>query len=377
MSTIKTVLMSTAWLPFNAVGSWTTEMDYLLKRENQLDYVIGPRSAEHMEKPKQIFIDEVSFFDKIRSKKEPLNRFNPYIRALRRVVSKEDRILLQVKDNFGMLKAVLAYIQKNDLRKKIYVQYHFHSFYPFTSDEHILSQIDELVLLTKSSYQSFQRVLNTFPMKVTICPDGVDSDTFKPVIPKEKEALRIKHGIDKEALVFVWCSQDRKKKGLDLTLELWSKLTKVHSNIHLCVIGLTRDVQLKNVTFFGELLNNELIEYYQLSDFYLFPTLCQEGFGLSLLEALKSGAYCIAANNGSVSELLNEGEYGKLIENPNMIDDWIEGVNDAISIYEENDRINPHIEKIPKNLYDIHDWYVAYNDLIQRAKESFNFRFYI
>jgi len=377
MSEIKTVLMSTAWLPFNAVGSWTTEMDYLLKRENQLDYVIGPRSTEYMQKPKQIFISEVSFFDKIGSRKDPLNRFNPYIRALQSVLQKEEKILLQVKDNFGMLKAILAYIQKNDLRKRVYVQYHFHSFYPFTTDEHILSQIDELVLLTKSSYKSFQQVLNTFPMKVAICPDGVDSSAFKPVDIEIKNKLRAKHKISDDTLVFVWCSQDRKKKGLDITLEIWSKLLEVHSNIHLCVIGLTRDVQLKNVTFFGELLNNELIEYYQLSDFYLFPTLCQEGFGLSLLEALKSGSFCIAANNGSVSELLNSGEYGKLIEDPNMVDDWVEGINDAIKVYETNNRVNPYFDKIPKNLYDIHDWYLAYNSLIENAKQSFNFRFYI
>lgn len=369
--------MSTAWLPFNAVGSWTTEMDYLLKRENQLDYVIGPKSNEYMEKPEQIVVGDISFIDKIRSKKEPLNRFNPYIRALESVLKKEDKILLQVKDNFGMLKAVQAYIQRNDLRKRIYVQYHFHSFYPFTTDEQILSQIDELVLLTYSSYKSFQLVLNTFPMKVTICPDGVDSKTFKSVTPKVREELRGKHGIDKDALIFVWCSQDRKKKGLDITLELWSKLTKVYDNIHLCVIGLTRETTVEHVTFYGELLNSELIEYYQLSDFYLFPTLCQEGFGLSLLEALKSGAFCIAAKNGSVPELLNNGKYGKMIENPNMVDEWIAGVKEAINSYEKNNRVNPYLSNIPTNLYDIHDWYIAYNTLIEKAKESFDFRFYI
>lgn len=369
--------MSTAWLPFNAVGSWTTEMDYLLKKENQLDYVIGPKSSEYMEKPIQVAIGKVSFLDKIRSKKEPLYRFNPYIRALQEVLRKEERILLQVKDNFGMLKAVLAYIKKNDLRSRIYVQYHFHSFYPFTTDEHILAGIDELVLLTHSSYKTFQKVLNTFPMKVTICPDGVDSNAFKPVSQKRKEELRTHHGIDKDTLVFVWCSQDRKKKGLDITLEMWSKLTKIHENIHLCVIGLTRDTPLENVTFFGELLNHELIEYYQLSDFYLFPTLCQEGFGLSLLEAMKSGAFCIAANNGSVSELLHNGKYGKLIENPNIVDDWIEGINHAITTYDTNNRINPYVAEIPDDLYDIHDWYLAYNQLIERAKESFSLRFYI
>jgi glycosyltransferase involved in cell wall biosynthesis len=377
MNTIKTVLISTAWFPHDGVGSWTTEINYLLQKENHIDYIIGPKAANRIEKPVQIFIDKVSVLDKIKGKKEPLNRFNPYVRALQKVLQKEEKIVLQVKDNFGLLKALLLFIKKQNLRKRVYVQYHYHSFHPFTTEETLLSQIDELVLLTESAYQSFKETLNSLPVKVTVCGDGVDSEIFKPVSQSQKIVLKDKLGIPKEGPIFIWCSQDRKKKGLDIVLEAWTAFIKKHPDAHLLIVGLTRNVTLKNVTFLGQIPNHELTEYYQSSDFYLFPTLWQEGFGLSLVEALKCGCFCIAAKNGAVNEVLKEGSYGMLIEKPNFVEEWVQGMTAALEIYKNEGFVNPYIKSIPEKVYDIEDWYKRYNVLSENAKRSFNLRFYI
>lgn len=377
MNTIKTVLISTAWFPHDGIASWTTEINYLLKRENHIDYIIGPKTSNYIEKPKQIFIGKKSFLDKIKGKRESLNRFNPYLRALKKVLLKEEKIVLQVKDNIGLLRAVLWFVDRQDLRKRVYIQYHYHSFHPFTNEELILAQIDELVLLTKSTYKCFKEQLNSFPTKVSISSDGVDSKIFKPLNKEKKELLKKKFNIDKDTLTFVWCSQDRKKKGLDMVLETWTELLKKHKNIQLLVIGLSRDVEIQNVNFLGQIPNNKLAELYQASDFYLFPTLCKEGFGLSLVEALKCGCYCIASNNGAVNEVLKGGEYGTLVEKPNLVEEWVEEINKAIQSYAKSGYQNPYIQSIPERLYDIEDWYTRYNALTENAKKSFNMRFYI
>ena len=72
------------------------------------------------------------------------------------------------------------------------------------------------------------------------------------------------------------------------------------------------------------------------SYFYLFSTLWQEGFGLSLLEALKCGDYCIASNMGAVSEVLNEGKYGKLIDCPHFVNSWVEAILESLDEYVNN-----------------------------------------
>ena len=378
MDSIKTVLISTASLPHDGVASWTTRINYLLKRDNEIDYIIGPKSNLIIDKPVQVFIDNVSLKDKFRTKLSPLNRFNPYIKCLRKILVKEHKVILQVKDNLGLLKSVVSFLNKNNLRSRVYVQYHYHTFPPFEDFENLYDRIDELVLLSTSSYKMFKKQCNNIPFPVHINNNGVNSKVFKPVSKKQKLELRAKHNFSDDKILFIWCSQNRKKKGLDLTLRIWDILLKQHRNIELLIIGVdNNELPLVNTRVLGMMDNSELVEYYQLSDFYLFPSLCQEGFGLSLLEAIKCGCYVIAANNGAIPEVTKYGTYAKLIMNPNYISEWVSEVDKSINEYIQNQRVNPYAKDIPENLFDIEDWYERYNRIAKEAKINFKHRYYI
>lgn len=376
MNNIKTVLISTASLPYEGVSSWTTEMNYLLKRDNELDYVIGPYSNIKIDKPIQVFVNKINFLDKIKMKIDYGNRFINYLRAISKVLKQEEKIILQVKDNLGLLKSILKYLKANKLKNRVYLQYHHHSFLPFAEKENIYTDIDEIILLTELSYKVFNKTCNTLPLKIKINNDGVDSKLFKTVSPLEKMELREKLNIDKTKLVFVWCSHDRKKKGLNIILEVWEKIYKKHTNMELLVFGLNRAIDVKGVKIMGMVPNHDLINYHQASDFYLFSTLCQEGFGLSLVEALKCGSYCIASNYGSVPYILNNGEYGKLIERPNIVENWVVEIEKSIIEYKLNNKTNKYSINIPKDVYDIHYWYLNYNQILIEAKEAFKYRYY-
>lgn len=378
MKSIKTVLISTASLPHTGVASWTTELNYLLERDNNIDYLIGPYSEIKINKPKQIFIDKINFIDKLKCKVDYSNRFNPYIRGLQKVLDVEENIVLQVKDNFGLLKAILGFIKKNNLRKRVYVQYHYHSFFPFSYDEALLEQIDELTLLSEYTYTTIKNMVNSLPVRVSINTDGVDSKVFKRVDNDEKKKLRKKYKISNDKLVFIWCSQNRKKKGLDLTLLIWESLLKKYKDkIELLIFGVNIEKKLPQIRMMGMMINSELVEYYQLSDFYLFPTLWQEGFGLSLVEALKCGSYCIASSNGAVPLVLANGKYGKLIDSPHLVEEWVLEIHKSIEDYITGGRTNKYLENIPENIYDMNDWYKRYNFQIEQAKIAFEHRYYI
>lgn len=377
MEGIKTVFISTAPLPYLGISSWTTEMNYLLNKNNEIDYVIGPISKIKIEKPKQIVVKDKTIIDKLYSKLDYSNRFNNYIRALKKVLKLEENIILQVKDNFGLLKSILLFIDKYNLRNRIYVQYHYHSFSPFTNDEKVISQIDELVLLTITSYKQIMDKVYSFPVRVTINNDGVDSKKFKPINSEKKKIFKESLGIDSNKIIFTWCSQDRKKKGLDLILEAWEKVYSKNKDIQLLVFGVEKEIFVKGVKIMGLVSNDNLIKYYQLSDFYLFPTIWHEGFGLSLVEALKCGCYCISAKNGSTSYVLNNGAYGKLIEQPNIINEWVKCIQESIKEYTLNNKENIYLKNIPQKIYDIEDWYLRYNNNIKEAKKSFYHRYYL
>ena len=350
----------------------------MLSSPNDIDYIICPKPQSIALNIQTRFLKPVTIFQKVKNKFDNVSRFNPYINELKFILKSEPKIIIQIIDNFNLLKAIQKFVEINQLRERIYIQFFFHGFYPFTSSEKIYSEIDELVLLSESSYQSFKENCVSLPVKISINNNGIDSSKFKKVTEKEKNKLRIEYGLDKNKLIFIWCSQDRKKKGLEIIIEAWKELSKEYSDeIELIIIGVNKEVSIENVRVLGRIPNDELVNYYQLSDFYLFPTLCQEGFGLTLAEALKCGAYCIASNNGSVKEVLGNGRYGTLINNPNNVDNWISEIKKIIKNYKLSGEKPIDEERGPLNIYDLKDWNDRNKEIIQKAKNNFSNRLYL
>ncbi len=59
----------------------------------------------------------------------------------------------------------------------------------------------------------------------------------------------------------------------------------------------------------------------------MFTTLYQEGFGLSMIEALKCGNSVIASSRGAIPEVLNNLDNTYLIEDVEDINSWRKGFN--------------------------------------------------
>jgi L-malate glycosyltransferase len=94
------------------------------------------------------------------------------------------------------------------------------------------------------------------------------------------------------------------------------------------------------------------------------PKYFQEGFGMSLIEALHCGNFCIASALGGVSEVLQNGQLGQLIENPHFIKEW----EKAISSFAENPTQNLPFDT---TLYTSKKWTHDLNQIIDEAKKSF------
>jgi len=378
MNTVKTVLISNFSLPFLGIGSWTSMINYHLSNGCSIDYLICPKSEILVKKPKQYFIKPQNNFDKIKKQLLGGSKYNNYLYKLNEILFLEKYIIIQVIDNVGLMFAIIDFIQKRGQRKNVYLQFFYHGYQPFLKSELMCSKIDELILLTKKSYENFKKKLNVLSIKVSVLSNGVDSSKFKLLSFYDKKKLRKKNQFQENTIYFVWCSQDRKKKGLEIILQAWEELLKVTTyKIELLIIGTNKVIDLKHVRVIGKVPNNELNKYLQISDFYLFSTLWQEGFGLSLLEALKCGNYCIASNMGAVSEVLNKGKYGKLIDCPHFVNSWVEAILESLDEYVNNQQVNPYLKNVPSNLYDIVPWNDGLKNIIKEAKNSFSKRYYL
>lgn len=107
------------------------------------------------------------------------------------------------------------------------------------------------------------------------------------------------------------------RKGIYYLLEAAMQLKD--SNFHLTVVGAYDnsdgifDKYMDHVTFTGRVLPKRVEELLNSSDIYIFPSL-GEGMSLSVLEAMSSGLPCILTENSGVSELIDDGKNGFVIE---------------------------------------------------------------
>lgn len=357
----KVILFSQVPLPFSKIGSWTTLYDNYLRQNNAIDIIICPVPVEKYSNISYAHLSmHTSLSDKVLQKFNFKQRWHQAVSALENVLQSDTKYIIHIIDNYGLAMAVAHYLEKNKIRSNFYIHYFYHGF-PSFKNEMLYSKVDELTLLTYKSYNQIKRNVSTFPCRISVLHNGIDTTLFYPLSPEMKQKLRRKFDVGNKT-VFLWCSQDRPKKGLHIILDAWKRIIKQHTNIELWIIGTDIKANTENIKYIGRIPNKDLGSYYQVSDVFLFSTLCQEGFPLSLTEAKHAGCYCIASALGGVTEVLDEGKYGRLIENPNFIDEWIIAIEDYLKGNYEN-------VPLPKELYTKEAWNENMNTLIETAKE--------
>ncbi len=359
----KVILISQVPLPFSNIGSWTTLYKNYFQDNPTIDYVVCPIPEEKWDKVSYSFVVNDNL-TKIKQKWTK-NPYLGYLKALERIMVPNEKYIIHIVDNFGIVKPLVAFLNQIGLRKQVYLQFFYHGFPPFYENFHgrwFFEAIDEMILLTHSSYIAHKETYTVLPTRFSVLHNGIDTTRFFLSTLKEKQTLKHLKGVPNKT-VFVWCSQDRPKKGLHLILDAWKRVYAQRQDMILWVIGCEPKSPQEGVMYLGRILNDELPSYFQASDCFLFPTLCHEGFGLSLIEALHCGNYCIASALGGVPEVLQYGKLGRLIEHPHFVLAWEKAILEFLE--------NPIPKKsLPSDLYSSKSWNAGMNAIIERAKKS-------
>lgn len=359
----KVILLSQFPLPYSKIGSWTTLYKNYLQGKHQIDFIVCEPPEKQFKDVQYSFVAN-DFIFRLRRKIKG-NWYLGYLEALEEILKPNEKYIIQIIDNFGIVKPIQELLQSKGLRLNCYLQFFYHGFPPFYENHNegcFIEIIDEMVLLTHDSYLTHKNHYVSLPARFSVLYNGIDTQKFFPLKQNEKQTIKqSKNTADKK--VFVWCSQDRPKKGLHILLEAWKRVYETRQDIILWVIGCEPKMPQSGVVYLGRIPNDELAVYFQVSDCYLFPTLCQEGFGMSLIEALHCGNYCIASAVGGVPEVLQYGKLGKLIENPHFVSEW----ENAILEFLENPEPK---SAIPPDLYTSESWISGMNSLINNAKKT-------
>lgn len=156
--------------------------------------------------------------------------------------------------------------------------------------------------------------------------------TKKPIyrifngIECEKRNSKAVLPIDREGkLVIASVARMTRKKGVQHLVRLAPSLVEKYENLMFVMIGngpLTKKLEKKvkeyglseNFCFTGEIPRSTVLDYLEQADIFAHPS-SDEGFGISILEAILKKVPVVAMNHSGVSDIIEDGVNGFLADN--------------------------------------------------------------
>jgi len=169
---------------------------------------------------------------------------------------------------------------------------------------------------------------------VTVIHNGVDTDAFSP--QARSPELRRSLGAEPEDLLVASVCRLVPWKGVRVVLEA---LTGLPERVRYLVIGewpeeqrLRRQAEAsgiaQRVRFMGRVRHADLPLLLSQCDLYVQPSVGEETFGISVVEAMACGVPVFASDNGGLPEIVVEGETGRLLP-PGSVPAWRSAIEAA------------------------------------------------
>lgn len=202
----------------------------------------------------------------------------------------------------------------------------------------ILKNAENVICMNSYTAGLAREFLKEGTEKITVINPGVDKE-LRISKPRDYE-LRInlikKYNLENK-IILLSVGRLVKRKGVDMVLKSLPEVLKVASNLVYVIGGAGADEKyLKNINkelqktgeiiFLGKISDEEKRGWFNLCDIFIMPSRKIgddfEGFGIVLLEANMAGKPVIAGDSGGISDAVENGVNGLLVD-PNDINDII------------------------------------------------------
>ncbi len=167
-----------------------------------------------------------------------------------------------------------------------------------------------------------------FPEKISVVPNGVDTEVFHPIEPDEK--LLSEYGLQNN-LIVGFIGSFYFYEGLDILIDAVVMLLAHRNDVKLLLVGEGEtDTMLRqripealrqHFIFTGNIPHREVPRYYSVMDILVYPRkrsrLTELTTPLKPLEAMAMEKVVIASDVGGLRDLLEDGNTGYLFEADN------------------------------------------------------------
>lgn len=152
--------------------------------------------------------------------------------------------------------------------------------------------------------------------KVVQIPYSVDVCKFKPIGIEEKKQLRNNLGLWQDGIIILFVGGINIRKGVHLLVDAYISLAQKYNDIRLLIVGPTykydqqyiseiknkvKEMNLCDKIHLTEENVTNVEEYMQCADIFILPSK-QEGFPISIIEAMSSGLGVIGSDIPEISK---------------------------------------------------------------------------
>ena len=188
--------------------------------------------------------------------------------------------------------------------------------------------VKKIICNSNRSAEAYQR---RNAKKITIVPNGIDLEQYKPgmVTP----CLRQKYNLPKDCFVIGYVGRILPKKGLDWLIRSFSRFAQKQNNVFLAIVGDNDQgplIDMKKryrrlsaqqgvadqVIFTG--FQDDVRPYVSDFDALVFPSIQPESFGRVLLEAMSLKIPAISSELGGAIEVIEHNKQGLLVKVSDM-----------------------------------------------------------
>ena len=181
-------------------------------------------------------------------------------------------------------------------------------------------------------------------------PNGVETNTFHPIIAGEKGMLRDQMGLPRTMKLILFVGHFSREKCPDILLDAWKRyVAEAFSDTGIIFVGSTNPDHyevnanlVENIKELAEPYFNERIffiestqrveKYYQAADIFVLPSL-REGMPNALLEAMSCGLPAIVSRLEGVTDWVVSDKIDGLLVEPGNGDDLGKAIKRILSDY--------------------------------------------
>jgi UDP-glucose:(heptosyl)LPS alpha-1,3-glucosyltransferase len=182
----------------------------------------------------------------------------------------------------------------------------------------------QVVAVSQSLAREATERYNLPPGRVSVIPNGVDTETFHPDRKIDGMKVRADFSIPSDQALVLFIGYNFVRKGLDTLVSALERLNQEdgHPDVHLVVVGgrgreayeAQVSMRLGGRVFFAG-AHRDVAAFYGASDVCVLPSF-EEPFGLPILEAMACGVPVIVSRCSGVAEVIDDGRDGLLLEDP-------------------------------------------------------------